>query len=58
MDSLRVAVLASLNIADELLALRARFDAMAGNAGTAETAMRSRAGTLSDMLDEVLEQCG
>lgn len=57
-DSLRVAVLASLNIADELLALRARFDAMAGNAGTAETAMRSRAGTLSDMLDEVLEQCG
>ena len=57
-DSLRVAVLASLNIADELLALRARFDAMAGNAGTAETAMRSRVGTLSDMLDEVLEQCG
>ncbi|HXE09217.1 MAG TPA: cell division protein ZapA [Acidobacteriaceae bacterium] len=57
-DSLRVAVLASLNIADELLALRARYDALAGNAGTAETAMRSRAGTLSDMLDEVLEQCG
>jgi cell division protein ZapA len=57
-DSLRVAVLASLNIADELLALRARYDALAGTSGTAETAMRSRAGTLSDMLDEVLEQCG
>jgi len=55
-DSLRVAVLASLNIADELLALRARYDALAGSAGTAETSMRSRAGTLSDMLDEVLEE--
>ena len=32
-DSLRVAVLASLNIADELLALRARYDALAGSAG-------------------------
>jgi cell division protein ZapA len=55
-DSLRVAVLASLNIADELLALRARYDALAGTVGTAETSMRSRAGTLSDMLDEVLEE--
>lgn len=55
-DSLRVAVLAALNIADELLALRARYDALAGRAGTAETAMRSRAGTLSDLLDEVLEE--
>ena len=54
-DSLRVAVLASLNIADELLALRARFDALAGNAGTAESSMRSRAGALAGMLDEVLE---
>jgi cell division protein ZapA len=55
-DSLRVAVLASLNIADELFTLRARYDALAGSAGTAETSMRSRAGTLSDMLDEVLEE--
>jgi cell division protein ZapA len=55
-DSLRVAVLASLNVADELLSLRARYDALAGTAGTAETSMRSRAGTLSDMLDEVLEE--
>ena len=55
-DSLRVAVLASLNIADELLALRARYDTLAGSAGTAESSMRSRAGTHSDMLDEELEE--
>ncbi|HWB33554.1 MAG TPA: cell division protein ZapA [Acidobacteriaceae bacterium] len=54
-DSLRVAVLASLNIADELLAMRARYDALAGNADRTEDSMRSRAGTLSNMLDEVLE---
>jgi len=54
-DSLRVAVLASLNIADELMALRARYDALAGNTGTAESTMRSRAGALAGMLDEVLE---
>lgn len=54
-DSLRVAVLASLNIADELFALRARYDALAGSVGTAESTMRSRADTLAGMLDEVLE---
>lgn len=54
-DSLRVAVLASLNIADELMALRARYDALAGSAGETADSLRSRAGTLSGMLDEVLE---
>jgi cell division protein ZapA len=54
-DSLRVAVLAALNIGDELLALRARYDALAGTVGRNEDTMRSRAGTLSGMLDEVLE---
>lgn len=54
-DSLRVAVLAALNIADELLALRARYDTLAGSMGQTETSMRSRAGTLAGMLDEVLE---
>jgi len=54
-DSLRVAVLAALNIADELLALRTRYDALAGSAGRTENSMRSRAGTLAGMLDEVLE---
>jgi cell division protein ZapA len=54
-DSLRVAVLASLNIADELFALRERFDALAGSVDRTEDNMRSRAGTLAGMLDEVLE---
>ena len=35
-DSLRVAVLAALNISDELLALRARYDALAGSMGQTE----------------------
>jgi cell division protein ZapA len=55
-DSLRVAVLAGLNITDELLALRARFDALAGSLNQANTTVRSRAHTLAGMLDEVLEE--
>jgi cell division protein ZapA len=54
-DSLRVAVLAALNIADELQALRARYDALEGSVDRTEGNMRSRAGTLAGMLDEVLE---
>ncbi len=54
-DSLRVAVLSALNIADELLALRERHETLAGNVGRTEDSMRSRAGTLAGMLDEVLE---
>ena len=54
-DSLRVAVLAALNIADELVALRVRYTALAGSLGETATNMRSRAGTLAGMLDEVLE---
>jgi cell division protein ZapA len=54
-DSLRVAVLAALNISDELLSLRARYDALASGIGRSEESMRSRAGTLSEMLDELFE---
>jgi cell division protein ZapA len=54
-DSLRVAVLAALNIADELMRLRARYETLARSVGQTETTMRSRAGTLAGMLDEVLE---
>jgi cell division protein ZapA len=54
-DSLRVAVLAALNIADELLSARARYDALSGSMGRTQDSMRSRAGTLAGMLDEVLE---
>jgi cell division protein ZapA len=52
-DSLRVAVLAALNIADELVTLRARYEA--ATAGT-QSSVRSRAGSLMGMLDEVLEE--
>ena len=55
-DSLRVAVLAALNIADELTALRARYDALSGNLNQQQTSVRSRAGSLMGMLDEVLEE--
>lgn len=55
-DSLRVAVLAALNIADELTALRARYDALAGSLNLQETSVRSRAGSLLGMLDEVLQE--
>ena len=54
-DSLRVAVLAALNIADELIALRARYESLAGSIGQTETSIRSRADTLAGLLDEVLE---
>ena len=54
-DSLRVAVLAALNIADELMTLRARFDALTGSLSQAQNNVRSRTGSLAGMLDEVLE---
>ncbi len=54
-DSLRVAVLAALNIADELLALRTRYDSLASSVDSAGDSMRSRADTLSEMLDDLLE---
>jgi len=55
-DSLRVAVLAALNIGDELLALRERYDALSGSLHQRQDDMRSRADTLAGMLDEVLEE--
>jgi cell division protein ZapA len=57
-DSLRVAVLAALNIADEMLAIQARHDELAQNHNHATAqvhhAVQSRAGSLMGMLDEVL----
>ena len=55
-DSLRVAVLAALNIADELVALRARYDTLSGSLNQAQTSARTRAGSLMGMLDEVLTE--
>jgi cell division protein ZapA len=54
-DSLRVAVLAALNIADEFQTLRDRYDSLAGSLSVSQVAMRSRAGSLAGLLDEVLE---
>ncbi len=55
-DSLRVAVLAALNIADELMTLRARFDALTGSVTQAQSNVRTRTGSLAGLLDEVLEE--
>ena len=54
-DSLRVAVLAALNIADELTTLRARYESLCSTMEHAGT-VRSRAGSLAGMLDEVLAE--
>jgi cell division protein ZapA len=54
-DSLRVAVLAALNIADELCCARDRNDNLAGSLQNSQQSLRSRAGTIAHMLDEVLE---
>ena len=48
-DSLRVAVLAALNIADEYLILKNKFD-------TIDSDYHARAEQLSGALDEVLEE--
>jgi cell division protein ZapA len=52
-DSLRVAVLAALNIADELVTLRQQRDALSGNIALN---IKSRTETLAEMLDAVLEE--
>jgi cell division protein ZapA len=59
-DSLRVAVLAALNLADELVTLRTKYEALhasmnAHKQAAAQSMVRSRAGSLMGMLDEVLE---
>lgn len=54
-DSLRVAVLAALNIADELAALEQKYDAIAGNARLSQNSIRSRAHSLTGLLDSVLD---
>ena len=60
-DSLRVAVLAALNLADELETLRGRYEMLsatleASRQTAAQSAVRSRAGSLMGMLDAVLEE--
>ena len=55
-DSLRVAVLAALNIADELTTLEQKYDALSGNARQGQTSLRTRAHSLTGLLDSVLEE--
>jgi cell division protein ZapA len=52
-DSLRVAVLAALNIADELAALEHRYNALNG---AEKESVRSRASRLNGLLDAVLSE--
>ena len=55
-DSLRVAVLASLNIADELECLRSRYAALTGSMTQTQTSLRSRSASLAAQLDEVFDE--
>ncbi len=54
-DSLRVAVLAALNIADELAQVKQQYAALEGSLTQTQGSLRSRAGSLSHALDEVLD---
>ena len=55
-DSLRVAVLAALNIADELATLERKYDAITDNTHQSQNSLRSRAHSLAGLLDSVLEE--
>jgi cell division protein ZapA len=54
-DSLRVAVLAALNIADELLRLQEHTRDLRGSMSESQTTLRSRANSLSGLLDSILD---
>ena len=54
-DSLRVAVLAAVNLTDELVQLRRRYAELEGSVTQTQGSMRTRAGSLSHLLDEVLD---
>lgn len=55
-DSLRVAVLAALNIADELARLRARYESLSTSIERSQATVRTRTGSLSGMLDDILSE--
>jgi cell division protein ZapA len=54
-DSLRVAILAALNIADELLRLQEHCRLLRGAMSENQTTLRTRANSLSGLLDSVLD---
>ena len=53
-DSLRVAVLAALNIADELIRLQEHCRLLRGTMSETQAILRTRANSLSGLLDSVL----
>ncbi len=53
-DSLRVAVLAALNIADQLVRTEAQYRALRGSINETESSLRHRAENLSGLLDSIL----
>ena len=55
-DSLRVAVLAALNIADEYVALKAKYEALCSGQGVPSTSVGSRARSLAGLLDAALDE--
>ncbi len=55
-DTLRVAVLAALNIADELMELRQRHRDLLQTVDQAEERTRTRASSLAELLDGALEE--
>ena len=55
-DSLRVAVLAALNIADELVTLEQKYLELTGHANQDQGSLRTRAHTLAGLLDSVLDE--
>src|ERR1700744_497064 len=52
-DSLRVAVLAALNIADELVTLERKYQSLTGNFSKEQSSIRTRATSLTGLLDSV-----
>jgi cell division protein ZapA len=55
-DSLRVAVLAALNIADHLTRTEARYRALSGTISETESSLRDRTENLSGLLDSILSE--
>ncbi len=56
-DSLRVAVLAALNLADELTRANERLQQLRGTTDAQESAeIRNRAASLAGLLDQILEE--
>jgi cell division protein ZapA len=55
-DSLRVAVLAALNIADELARAEQKLGELNGNLTATQSSIRSRASSLNGLLDTLLTE--